>query len=387
MRGISNLGPNFKFPTCPKFFNIFHPYDPVAYRIESLIEAEYANLRPVTIPHHAGRKRMHLELKDTVTKLMTGDIKKKLMDSVWSTLSGLYNTATGNYEAEVKEAVEAKLVEDDLEDANNPSQLDSLLNNGSRIDYVLQEAPYETFNEYVFALGSHLCYWESEDTCLMILKDIYGLLGIKPDDHLEIEAAAAMTKTQNDLLKNFVDDAPTAILRPPPIPMGAPMPTPTPTASTLVPPGSVPIATPTVTASSNFPASPLVMGPPVASTPLVPPPSGPPTGPPSMSLGPPPSTFPASPLMAPLSGPPSASPTGLFGPPSGPPSAVPPPMGPPPTSLTASSSYSATPLSRPRRAAYPMQASATPMGMDPTAPTSGSPASSLGPPPTTGFMR
>ena len=389
VRGISNLGPNFKFPTCPKFFNIFHPYDPVAYRIESLIEAEYANLRPVTIPHHAGRKRMHLELKDTVTKLMTGDIKKKLMDSVWSTLSGLYNTATGNYEAEVKEAVEAKLVEDDLEDANNPSQLDSLLNNGSRIDYVLQEAPYETFNEYVFALGSHLCYWESEDTCLMILKDIYGLLGIKPDDHLEIEAAAAMTKTQNDLLKNFVDDAPTAILRPPPIPMGAPMPTPTPTASTLVPPGSVPIATPTVTASSssNFPASPLVMGPPVASTPLVPTPSGPPTGPPSMSLGPPPSTFPASPLMAPLSGPPSASPTGLFGPPSGPPSAIPPPMGPPPTSLTASSSYSATPLSRPRRAAYPMQASATPMGMDPTAPTSGSPASSLGPPPTTGFMR
>ena len=51
----------------------------------------------VTIPHHAGRKRMHLELKDTVTKLMTGDLKKKLIDGVWSSLGALYNTATGSF--------------------------------------------------------------------------------------------------------------------------------------------------------------------------------------------------------------------------------------------------------------------------------------------------
>ena len=37
VRGISNLGPNFKLPTCPKFFNIFHPYDPVAYRIGNVL--------------------------------------------------------------------------------------------------------------------------------------------------------------------------------------------------------------------------------------------------------------------------------------------------------------------------------------------------------------
>ena len=95
VRGINALGANFKLPTCPRFFNIFHPYDPVAYRIESLIDPEYANLRPVTIPHHAGRKRMHLELKDTVTKLMTGDLKKKIIDGVWSSLGAIYNTATG----------------------------------------------------------------------------------------------------------------------------------------------------------------------------------------------------------------------------------------------------------------------------------------------------
>jgi hypothetical protein len=46
VRGINALGANFKLPTCPKFFNIFHPYDPVAYRVESLIDPEYATLRP-----------------------------------------------------------------------------------------------------------------------------------------------------------------------------------------------------------------------------------------------------------------------------------------------------------------------------------------------------
>ena len=33
------------------------------------------------------------------------------------------------------------------------------LNKGRRIDYVLQESPIESFNEYLFALASHACYW------------------------------------------------------------------------------------------------------------------------------------------------------------------------------------------------------------------------------------
>jgi hypothetical protein len=33
------------------------------------------------------------------------------------------------------------------------------LNGGRRIDYVLQEAPLESFNEYLFVLKTHVCYW------------------------------------------------------------------------------------------------------------------------------------------------------------------------------------------------------------------------------------
>ena len=32
--------------------------------------------------------------------------------------------------------------------------------------------------------ASHLCYWESEDTVLMILKDIYEQLNIVSDDQV-----------------------------------------------------------------------------------------------------------------------------------------------------------------------------------------------------------
>lgn len=60
IRGLDNLGDNFSLPTCPGFFNIFHPYDPIAYRMESLINVELGKLKPVLIPHHKGRKRMHL---------------------------------------------------------------------------------------------------------------------------------------------------------------------------------------------------------------------------------------------------------------------------------------------------------------------------------------
>lgn len=91
IRGLDYLGETFAFPTCPAFFNIFHPYDPVAYRIEALINPELANIRPVLIPHHKGRKRMHLELKETMTRVGT-DLKQRILDSVrhtWNSVAQL----------------------------------------------------------------------------------------------------------------------------------------------------------------------------------------------------------------------------------------------------------------------------------------------------------
>lgn len=94
-------------------------------------------------------------------------------------------------EEEVNRALENEITEnanDELqEEVEQQQQTDlslGLLNKGCRIDYVLQEAPFEFFNEYIFALSSHVCYWESEDTMLMILKEIYSSMGLKSDSQI-----------------------------------------------------------------------------------------------------------------------------------------------------------------------------------------------------------
>merc|ERR1719383_1098066 len=113
---------------------------------------------------------------------MGSDIKQKFMDSLKAVYS-MAGTITGTQ-------VEEKL-EEELEDRVSPTQelennlvIPARLNNGRRIDYVLQEAPMESFNEYLWSLASHLCYWQSEDTALLVLKEIYSLSNVLPDDML-----------------------------------------------------------------------------------------------------------------------------------------------------------------------------------------------------------
>ena len=69
LRGVEHLGGDYVLPTCHKFLNIFHPYDPFAYRLEPyILDYGVSPPKPVQIPHHAGRKRLHLEIADNLGK-------------------------------------------------------------------------------------------------------------------------------------------------------------------------------------------------------------------------------------------------------------------------------------------------------------------------------
>uniref|UniRef100_A0A182TDW5 DDHD domain-containing protein n=1 Tax=Anopheles melas TaxID=34690 RepID=A0A182TDW5_9DIPT len=199
IRGIDALGLDFKLPTCDGFFNIFHPYDPVAYRIEALINPDLSTLAPVLIPHHKGRKRMHLELKETVLRV-GNDLRQRVTDVFRNTLDTVYSlTAMGSkpdpkaIQKEVDKVLQDQLKFDATGSTSNlssgTSDVDSgetnlplgKLNQSRRVDYVLQEAPFEFINEYLFALTSHVCYWDSEDTMLFLMKEIYSSLGVQTD--------------------------------------------------------------------------------------------------------------------------------------------------------------------------------------------------------------
>uniref|UniRef100_UPI00398F6F81 SEC23-interacting protein isoform X2 n=1 Tax=Pristiophorus japonicus TaxID=55135 RepID=UPI00398F6F81 len=198
VRGLEKIDENYRLPTCKGFFNIYHPLDPVAYRIEPMILPDLG-VKPVLVPHHKGRKRLHLELKESLSR-MGSDLKQGFISSLknaWQTLNEFAraHTSSTQLQAELEKVAnqikeeEEKHVEDEqklVESPESPKDEDSavkigMLNGGHRIDYVLQEKPIESFNEYLFALQSHLCYWESEDTALLFLKEIYKSMGISPE--------------------------------------------------------------------------------------------------------------------------------------------------------------------------------------------------------------
>ncbi|NXL84678.1 DDHD2 Phospholipase, partial [Alectura lathami] len=194
VRGVKRINPNYSLPTCKGFFNIFHPFDPVAYRIEPMIIPDL-EFEPMLLPHHKGRKRMHLELKEGLTR-MSVDLKNNLLGSLrvaWQSFTRAplpaVEAAGTEVEAEAEAGAErqpdAKPEEPPAPVKEEPSPINvGRLNGGNRIDYVLQEKPIESFNEYLFALQGHLCYWESEDTVLLVLKEIYQTKGITLDQPL-----------------------------------------------------------------------------------------------------------------------------------------------------------------------------------------------------------
>jgi phospholipase DDHD2 len=181
VRGIHKLELDYKLPTCDNMFNIFHPFDPIAYRCEPLICSKPI-LRPVLLPHHKGRKRMHIEIRENFSKV-TEDIKNKMIDqvnNVWTSITEFRNLTSGlalnaiegpknsplinesNHETLKTVTSQPHLIKESIETKVNDNDLKinmGKLNQGRRIDYVLQERPIESFNEYIFALAAHACYW------------------------------------------------------------------------------------------------------------------------------------------------------------------------------------------------------------------------------------
>uniref|UniRef100_S4RBK1 DDHD domain-containing protein n=1 Tax=Petromyzon marinus TaxID=7757 RepID=S4RBK1_PETMA len=202
VRGLDSLDQAFRLPTCPGFYNIYHPLDPVAYRLEPMI-LPHVDLKPVLIPHHKGRKRLHLVCAVKLTR-MGSELKQGVLSSLrsaWHVLhefARAHNSPSPELQAELREVAEQirqqqQQQDEETQPAKSPEEgepppsptLTNLrvgaLNGGRRVDYVLQEKPIESFNEYLFALQSHLCYWYSEDTSLLILKEIYRDLGVRPE--------------------------------------------------------------------------------------------------------------------------------------------------------------------------------------------------------------
>ncbi|CAK9193864.1 unnamed protein product [Sphagnum troendelagicum] len=165
-----------EMPACRLLLNIFHPYDPVAYRLEPLVCKEYVDKRPVFIPYHKGGKRLHIGFQEFSEDLsMKSKAFVQSIGSVGVSSPVLFHCCLiallhrghsdgefGNDEKEkkMKQKTYGQMVMERLTGSSE-----------GRIDFMLQDSTFE--HQYLSAMSCHTSYWQDPDTALFILKHLY----------------------------------------------------------------------------------------------------------------------------------------------------------------------------------------------------------------------
>jgi len=157
--------------TATRLHNIFHPYDPLACRLETLITDEANAVPPIEIPHHEGHKKLHLELEGYLKK--TGaELNEGFSRLATSAFGYLQKQIAGDDQQEVAaQPIEAPKAEPQVEFVL-PS---SSYNGGGRVDHVLQDDTLEIATERVSPWLMHYRYWASKDTMLFMMNSMYSL--------------------------------------------------------------------------------------------------------------------------------------------------------------------------------------------------------------------
>jgi DDHD domain len=187
------LTDDYYLPGCRNVYNIFHPYDPVAYRIEPCIDPRNYDTAPSIIRHWNGGYRMHYQTRRMWQKLVettrktqnefVGAFEEKMTRIGLlggGTSGGVAGTTAGTVSMASSLVPRIKEVDSSNDDSasemsgmdNNISNQFGMLNRGMRIDYMLQESEIETANEYVAALAAHSSYWPEKDLSLFIATQI-----------------------------------------------------------------------------------------------------------------------------------------------------------------------------------------------------------------------
>jgi hypothetical protein len=164
------LTADFHLSGCKRVFNIFHPYDPIAYRMEPCIDPRNADFEPMIVKHWNGGFRVQYQTKRLWRKFVdtTWKTQQTVVEAFESSMAqmGLLDTAAG---------ISGEDDDDDTEFSSDDHNRGTyvvcgLLNRGRRIDYMLQEKEVENASEYVAALGAHSSYWIERDLSLFFAR-------------------------------------------------------------------------------------------------------------------------------------------------------------------------------------------------------------------------
>ncbi|GMP79010.1 hypothetical protein CsSME_00034725 [Camellia sinensis var. sinensis] len=174
-----------EMPACRQMFNIFHPFDPVAYRIEPLICKEYISKRPVIVPYHKGGKRLHIGFREFTEDLALRSqaIKDELNSVRVKVLTLCQSKDKDNLDEESEDTHEK-------ERSYGSIMMERLTGSeDGRIDHMLQDKTFQ--HPYISAIGAHTNYWRDPDTALFILKHLYRDIPEDPEVLEEIKDSSS----------------------------------------------------------------------------------------------------------------------------------------------------------------------------------------------------
>ncbi|PYI32764.1 DDHD-domain-containing protein [Aspergillus indologenus CBS 114.80] len=163
-------------PKCGQLYNIFHPSDPVSYRLEPLISPALSSLKPQPLP--SVKKSLWATSGQSLS--MIGSRVGQSVGSLWTNFtsgvaSSLLNRSLGlsPEDASTRSSENAAgAPEADsgskrilLEDAKVRA-----LNANGRVDYSIQEGAFDI--SMIASIASHLSYWTDEDVSHFMLSQM-----------------------------------------------------------------------------------------------------------------------------------------------------------------------------------------------------------------------
>lgn len=168
-------------PKCENLYNVFHPCDPVAYRMEPLVDQKYSNLRAEGVPFamegfntqvqsltslsdelserisqaSSWLKGDHGEV-ESAPKVSKDDALKDVISSLTTTRSRTNRTASTRSKSKMYSKQDLKQLLD--------------LNKTGRVDYSLPQGVFSI--ALVSAISAHVSYFEDEETAGFVMKEI-----------------------------------------------------------------------------------------------------------------------------------------------------------------------------------------------------------------------
>ncbi|GMF39688.1 unnamed protein product [Phytophthora fragariaefolia] len=186
------LDRDFQLPRCRRMFNIYHPYDPVAYRIEPILNPARAHSKAAIIRTFEGKLRFQYQLRNSF-RAMWASLRQWRRDFEHQVLAGAHSvglvespasmTPLSDALAAVAQPYQLQRRPDEVHDEQQREEREGdastenvavfgRLCQGLPIDYSLQENEIEIANEYLFALTAHVIYWANRDASLFVAQKL-----------------------------------------------------------------------------------------------------------------------------------------------------------------------------------------------------------------------